>query len=228
MVNLHLRLPFNLHNRTNSSPSDRLDPSSSRSASDSLLASPTPTSPRYPISYAIHHHQYHYTSPLGLVDERHSSASRSSSRATPSGKFPHDNDQEHNTEEGEGEGSEGGITGYDRTPVLNLRLVNPNSGFNNKPLLSRGRSPLKYATTLETEQVPSQVAPPPTLPPPPPQSPSSDVTEPSITSQEQVGNRSGRDAEDIKSPTSTVGPSIPIPQTPVRFRNNTFFSISLT
>ncbi|KAJ3558664.1 hypothetical protein NP233_g11463 [Leucocoprinus birnbaumii] len=213
MVNLHVRLPFNLHNRTNSSLSGRLDPSSSRSASDSLL-SPTPTSPRYPISYAVNHHQYHYSSPLGFVDERNSSASRSSSRLTP----------QPDRHDGEGEGDNGGSSeGHahpedDRLPILNLRLVNPNPAFgigsNNRPLLTRGRSPLKYATTLEAPaeaasaskdvEGQSSTVLPQQPPPPPPQSPRSTGTD----SLREEG-------EDMKSPSSTVGPSAAgVPKTP--------------
>lgn len=129
MVNLHARLPFNLHNRNLSA---HLDPSSSRSASDSLLASPT--SPRYPISYAIHPTSNFYSSPLA-DDSGHSSVSRSSSVATPQGGHCY---------EGEGDDSLDG-EGEDRTPILNLRLVNPGYGIGlGRPPLTRGRSPLKF------------------------------------------------------------------------------------
>ncbi|KAF5348151.1 hypothetical protein D9756_010775 [Leucocoprinus leucothites] len=218
MVNLHVRLPFNLHNRTTSSLSGRLDPSSSRSASDSLLASPVPTSPRYPITYAVNHHQYHYTSPLGYVDEHHSSASRSSSRLTPQ---PDQQGHDHDGE-GEDEPTDGLNPEDDRFPILNLRLVNPNPAFGigtiNRPLLMRGRSPLKLTTTLEptsetassSKIVGEQSGALPQPPPPPPQSPKSDVTE-----YMTLGKEESAEGEDVMSPSSTVGPSAAgVPKTP--------------
>jgi len=193
MVNLHVRLPFNLHNRTNSSLSARLDPSSSRSISDSLLALPTPTSPRYPISYVITQQQCHCTPSPGFVDERTSSASRSSSRFDPQ----HDRSDHDGDADGDG-----------RLPILNLRLVNPGPTFgvgtSNRLSLNRGRSPLKYATTLEVQDTskngePSTILSPPSLPPP---IPKSDITGLPTQNQEM-------DRQDMRSPLNTIGPSMP-------------------
>jgi hypothetical protein len=89
-------------------------------------------------------------------------------------------------------------------------------GANNKPLLTRGRSPLKYATTVEAES-PLKTGIQPTFPPPPPppQSPKSDVTEPPGLAHEPGGDKLESDGEDVKSPSSTVGPSAAVPKTPV-------------
>lgn len=142
MVNLHARLPFNLHNRNLSAT---LDPSSSRSASDSLLVSPT--SPRYPITYAVSQTHF-YSSPL--ADSRHPSASRSSSVATDPEGTGH-RDARDGDEDGEGGGGDTDVdaerndANNDRTPILNLRLVNPGGVRNRLALATRGRSPLKYS-----------------------------------------------------------------------------------
>lgn len=194
MVNLHVNLPFNLHNRTNSSLSARLDPSSSRSVSDSLLALPTPTSPRYPISYVINNQQCHHMPPLGLVDEQNLSASRSSSRF----------DLHHDRSDHDGDADE-------HLPILNLRLVNPGLtfgiGMSNRPALNRGRSPLKYTTTLEVQDTstngePSNLS----LPSPPLPSSSKSVT-PELLSKNQEMNH-----QDTKMPLGTIGPSTRMPK----------------
>jgi hypothetical protein len=131
MVNLLSRLPFNLHNRNLSAC---LDPSSSRSASDSLLASPA--SPRYP-SYAAHFlSNFH--------DAKDDYASRSPSIAAPN-REPCDEqetDQGSSREEEEEE--------EDRTPIFSLRLVSPKYGIGMGRPLVRGRSQPKR-TPPETQ-----------------------------------------------------------------------------
>ncbi len=146
MVNLHSRLPFNLHNRNLSgSTGTGLDPSSSRSASDSLIASPN--SPRYPITYAIAQPHF-YSSPL--VDSRHASGSRSES--VMSDGSGGDRDEDMLQGRGEGEGDEEHLI-EDRVPILNLRLVNPapSAASNGRPVLTRGRSATKHVQ-VEEEQ----------------------------------------------------------------------------
>ncbi|KAF9445695.1 hypothetical protein P691DRAFT_805278 [Macrolepiota fuliginosa MF-IS2] len=197
MVNLHARLPFNLHNR---SLSARLDPSSSRSASDSLLVSPT--SPRYPISYAVPHTNF-YTSPLGLGDSRRSSASRSSSVAFAVDVAHHGDDD---IEEGEDdhEGNEGDDVDDDRTPILNLRLVIPAG-----PVLplSRGRSPLKSTNEEDAEDTGTA---PQTIPPPLPKPDllEAGVTSPSSTVMPVITTpRDAPEVEHLGQPTVSISPA---------------------
>lgn len=195
MVNLHSRLPFNLHNRSLSgSIGTGLDPSSSRSASDSLVASPN--SPRYPITYAISQPHF-YSSPL--ADSRHASGSRSSS-AMGYEQGGGGGDSRGEDEEGHGEGEmDGEHSIEDRTPILNLRLVNPAPSIthNGRPVLTRGRSAIKHTQVGRTEEEGhrggimgpgpgSQLIPPP---------------------QQKLDS-----AEDVVSPTSTVMPSAVTPR----------------
>lgn len=200
MVNLHVKLPFNLYNRTNSSLSARLDPSSSRSVSDSLLALPTPTSSRYPISYTINNQQCHCMPPLGLVDEQNSSVSRSSSHFDPK----HD----RNDHDGDADADE-------HFPILNLRLVNPGLTFgigtSNRPALNRGRSPLKYATTLEVQDTSTNGEPSNMLSPPSPLLPSS----PKFGTIVLLSQNQEMDNQDAKSPLDTIVPGARMPKPPV-------------
>ncbi|EKM75286.1 hypothetical protein AGABI1DRAFT_132423 [Agaricus bisporus var. burnettii JB137-S8] len=123
MVNLHARLPFNLHNRNLSAC---LDPSTSRSASDSLLTSPA--SPRYPISYPVN-------SPSNFHDAKDDYPSRSSSVVPPQRGRGYEGEPDWSSDREE----------ESRAPILNLRLVNPKYGIGMGRPLTRGRSQLKLA-----------------------------------------------------------------------------------
>lgn len=86
----------------------------------------------------------------------------------------------------------------DRTPILNLRLVNPAplmlTGKSSRPMLARGRSATKHVQVGEEERRIGPglgLGPGPRIIPPPPPKP---------------------DSEDVISPTSTVMPTAIAPQ----------------